>query len=251
MSPEKKERASLKSPQFARRFAGYFLDRLGVGQKTPVQLAVDDENEMIDVRHQAFFHANLFRAIQPDTPENNELLQKLKEEFEAELDERVTMADRFSLFADEFYAAHIHTLDLGETKKPGCHDEVASLKAEYQDLLENLVEDGIIDGEFSRNEAKPTIHFRFPATSEFAVATRNRELLSFVDGERTVSVAKRMTFLMPITATESLKISKAGALDRRGVRKVEALIDAQDAESIVPVRTVYYAKSKPLPKPKG
>lgn len=249
MSVDRQEGLAPKKLGLARRLlGGYLLDRLSPREKSPVQIAVDRENEMIDQRHRAFFHANLFRTVKPTTPENIVAQQKLREEFERSLATCTSMADRFGLFADAAYVKHVHTLDLGETKLPGSHDEVSKLKDEYHELLDMLIDAGAIESELSRKEAKPSIHFRFDTGSEYAIATRNRDLFSFEDGERTLSAAKRMTFLMPKSALSHLKISEHGALYRRDVRKVEALLDAQDPATIIPVRTVYYAKSKPLDK---
>jgi hypothetical protein len=244
MSGETNEKSPRKQrPTFIRRFGGYFLGRLfaPIPTLSPIQRAVDAENTYIDQRQQAHYHANLFR----ETKENSKRLPHMKELFEQELAERDTIEARFALFADPLYADFVNTLDLGETKQPGSHDEVIALKEEYGKLVTGLIEAGLIDNELSRAEAKPTIHFSIRADSDYVAAERNRDLFKFVDGERTISVAKRMTFLVPHEVYEAHS-SPLNPLRARSVKKIEALIDAQDGSSIIPVRTVYYATSKPI-----
>lgn len=245
----------IRKSSMPRRVTGYIIGRLLPPQratpKTDVEIAVDNENAIIDQRQQAHFRVNLLQEMYPASPSNIERMSVLRNLFESELTDRHSIADRFSLFAEPFYAPFINTLDLGETKQPGSHDEVAALKAEYLELLAKLTENGVINGELSRNDANPTIHLSNHPKGDFVSATRNRELFTFSDQTRKVSVAKRMTFLMPNEAVDSLNLSDQAALTKRqDVARIERLIDKQNAEVIIPVRTVYYARSKLL-KPIG
>lgn len=252
MSPEIRQNPALQTQSFARRFGGYFLGRLSrpetMPAKTVKELAVDSENALIDQRQQAHFHANLLRVVGPSTAKNMHRLNVIKEEFEAELADTNSIAERFNLFREPFYASFVNTLDLGETKRPDSHDEVMALKQDYHLLLEQLVAEKLIREELPRAVAKPSIHLSVNSASDYVSATRNRELFSFTDGARTLSVAKRMTFLMPPEEVDALRVPAHGKLGAREIAKIEKLIDAQDAEKIIPVRTLYYAKSKPFDK---
>lgn len=241
------EKTTPKSQSYARRFGGYFLGRLVPPQRsglTDIEIAVDRENAIIDTRQGAMLHANLFR----ETKENAEFLAEFRDVFETKLAERDTMSERFALFAHPVFAPFVNTLDLGETKLPGSHDEVAALKEEYQGLLDMLTAAGTPQQELTRAQAKPTIHFRPHREEGYIPGDRNRKLLRIEDDERVITVAKRMTFLVPSSALQELRISAHGGLNRNQVRVLEKLIDAQDTEKIIPVRTVYYATSKPLDK---
>lgn len=250
MSPESFKDPAPQKPTLARRFGGYFLGMLApaesMGEKSAKELAVDRENELIDQRQQAHFHANLLRVVGPSTAENMHRLTIIKQTFEAELAETHSIAERFNLFREPFYASFVNTLDLGETKRPDSHEEVAALKQEYHVMLEQLVAEKLVDGELPRAKARPSIHLSTTSAGEYVSATRNRELFSYTDGIRTLSVAKRMTFLIPDEVVACLEVPSHGKLNRHDTRSIERLIDAEDAEKIIPVRTLYYAKSKPI-----
>jgi len=256
MSPESQKEPAPQKQSFSRRFGGYFLGVhrpaeviQDIPEKSPRELAVDLENKAIDLRQEAHFNANLLRAPEAADARDIRRLSAIKREFEIDLAEtEATIPARFELFMEPFYAPHISALDIGETKNPGSHDEVAALKEEYRELLERLVDKKIIDGELPRFKAKPTIHLSFNSSSDYVAATRNRELFSFVDGARTITLAKRMTFLMPPEVVGELQAPEDGRLGLGATKKVQTWIDDQDPDKIIPVRTVYYAKSKPREK---
>ncbi len=232
-----------------RRFGGYLIDMLLPPQasaKTAIEIAVDAENETISHRQHAHYDVNLFHGMKRVTPENTERLIVVKDHFESELTEKNTIHDRFFLFAEPFYAPFVKTLDLGETKLPGSHEEVSALKNEYHQLLQALVDAQLVSGELSRAEAKPAIHISTSSQKEYVTAVRNRDLFSYEDEGRVLSVAKRMTFLMPADALRTLQLSTQTILKQRQIEVIENLIDTKDAENIIPVRTVYYAKSRSL-----
>lgn len=241
-----------QKPSLPRRFGGHFLGLLGLREAVPnmtvKERAVDRENQVLDQRQQAHLRANLFREVGPSTPENTDRHIVMQNHFIEELAGRDTIAERFALFRQPFYAPFVSTLDIGETKRPDSHDDVEVLKQEYHLLLQQLIEQRLITGELPRSKAKPTIHLSFNSEGGYVSANRNRDLFSFPDGLRTLSVAKRMTFLMPQELVKTFPVPSHGRLSVAEVIKVEKLIDAQDSEAIIPVRTVYYAKSKPIEK---
>lgn len=247
MSGEYKEEASSARPNFARRFGGYFLDLLlpvvPVEEMTPVELAVAEENVVITQRQEAHYHANLLRA-EDSSPENIKRLYVIKEMFEGELQNCDSIEERFKLFAIPFYAPFVNTLDLGETTCPGSHEEIETLKEEYHILLNKLIEKGVVTSELPREKATRTMHFGSSVNPAYKTGTRNRDLLSFVDGHRTLTIAKRMTFLMPTDVYEQYA-NPQHPVRPRSIARIEKLIDKQD-EHIIPVRTLYYATSKPL-----
>lgn len=249
MSGEHKEVVSSTRPNLARRFGGYFLDRLmpavPLAEMTPIEQAVAEENAVITQRQEAHYHANLFRA-DDSSPENIKRLYVIKELFEKELQDCDTIESRFKLFATPFYAPFVNTLDLGETTRPGSHEEIETLKEEYHVLLNELIEKGAVTSELPREKATRTMHFGSSANPAYKTGTRNRDLLSFVDGQRTLTIAKRMTFLMPTEVYEQYA-NPQHPVRPRSIARIEKLIDKQDG-NIIPVRTLYYVTNKPLKK---
>lgn len=248
MSAEQQEGLTPSRPGFARRFSGYFLERWSslqiVSDIDPREQAVDRENRSIDESQKAHFSANLLHP--PESVDEKSILRlnAIKGVFETELNETHSMADRFELFTQPFYKPYVRSLDLGETKNPGSHDEVVALKEEYHELLAALIERNIVQGELPRSKAKPRIHLSLTSGSEYVSATRNRDLFSIEEDARTLYVAKRMSFLMPSSTANQLNVTRGGSLAVNEIKRVEGWLDAQDPEAIVPVRTVYYVRSK-------
>ena len=254
MSPEHQKEPTQPKPSIARRFGGLVFGVTGsrnhLASMTAKELAVEQENKVLDERQNAHLRSNLFRIVGPSTPENIRWHTDLSSYFLDVLAEKETIAERFNLFRQPFFAPFLSSMDIGETKRPDSHGEVEALKEEYHALLKQLVEEGVIKGELQRAKAKPTIHLSLNPQVDYVSATRNRDLFSYTDGMRSLSISKRMTFLMPREAVGAFPVPSHGRLHVPEVLKVQKLIDAQDAESIIPVRTVYYAKNKPLEKSK-
>lgn len=258
MTREAKREPTQPTQSFVRRLGGQVFDiltpRYSPSPVTPKELALESANKLLDESRRAHLQANLFRIVGPSSPENLERHAKLRTDFLAELAEKETIAERFNLFREPFYASFVNTLDLGVTSRPDSHDEIDALKAEYHVLKQQLIDEGAIKNDLPRSKAKPTIHLSFSSSNEFVTATRNRSLFSYKYGTRTLSVAKRMTFVMPLKVVKTFPVPAHGRLNVREVMKVEELIDNQDADIIIPAQTVYYGASKldkPLEKPEA
>lgn len=239
---------SLMRPSIARRFGGYFLGRLNapltLTDEETSDRAVERENRSIDESQKAHFDANILHPPEIFDSKSIRRLNAIKGAFEIDLSETSTIAERFALFTEPFYTPYVRSLDLGQTKNPGSHDEVAALKEEYRDLLAILKEKDVVKDELPRAKAKPRIHLSLGSRDEYIAATRNRDLFSYEEETRTIFVAKRMVFLMPKATVDELAVGRDGSLAVSEIKKVEGWLDAQDHETIVPVRTVYYVRSK-------
>lgn len=257
MSREAEREPTQPTQSIFRRLGGQAFDlltpRYSLLPATPKELALENANKLLDESRRAHLQANLFRIVGPSSPDNLERHTKLRNEFMAELAEKETIAERFNLFREPFYASFVNTLDIGVTNRPDSHDEVDALKEEYHALVRQLAQEGAIERDLPRAKAKPTIHLSFNSENKFVTATRNRDLFSYRDRSRTLSVAKRMTFLMPLEVVETFPVPAHGRLNVREVIEIEKLIDAQDADAIIPALTVYYGINKldkPLENPK-
>lgn len=248
MSGDSKESMPLTRPSIARRFGGYFLGRLNapltLSDEETRDRAVERENRSIDESQKAHFDANILHPPELFDSRSIRRLNAIKSAFETDLSETNTISERFDLFTEPFYAPYVRSLDLGQTKNPGSHSEVAALKEEYRELLAALSEKDAVKGELPRAKAKPRIHLSLGVRDEYIAATRNRDLFSYEEDARTIYVAKRMVFLMPRTIVDELDVTRDGSLALNEIKKIEGWLDDQNPETIVPVRTVYYVRSK-------
>ena len=202
---------------------------------------VNNENDHLDIRQREHKH-NVFRekSFAENTPDR---LVELND-FMDELSITTSMTDRYELFMDERYADDVYTLDLDETKEPGSHDAVEKLKAEYNELRLKLIDEGVIIDELPRAESKRTIYFNKSLSPDHFLGTRNRVLFCFEQGDRKITVAKRMTFLIDKTALpDDITTDTNNGTKHLGL--VQKKIDRQD-EAIIPVRTVYYITNKKI-----
>ncbi|MEO5499245.1 MAG: hypothetical protein ABIR46_01980 [Candidatus Saccharimonadales bacterium] len=210
-------------------------------QSSSLNRLVKNENDYLDIRQKGHKH-NVFRnkSLAENTPERHTVL----DQFMDELSTKTSMISRYELFMDERYADEVYTLDLDETKEPGSHDAVEQLKAEYIELRQQLMGDEVIDDELPRSESKRTIHFNNSLSPDHYLGTRNRVLFCFERGDRKITVAKRMTFLIDKSALPGGFISESNN-GQKYLSLVQKKIDRQD-EAITPVRTVYYVTNKPI-----
>lgn len=249
-NPQEQPQGFLKSTirHLGNRVMQELIERSYLVAESEIDMMVRHENETIDWR-KAGHEINIFKQKNLNEAESTRLTE-LKVQFLERLAGCNTIAERFALFMDEEYADDIYTLDLGETQQAGSHDAVEAIKSEYHELERMLVEQGVIEGEQPRNAAKRTVHFAKSNHPDYYQVTRNRTLFCFEQGDRKISVSKRMTFLLD----KSVVPAESNPLDpkhngRVHVALTQKLIDTQ-AEAVVPVRTVYFAASKPLKESK-
>ncbi len=200
--------------------------------------SVHQYNEMIDLRQQAMLEANAFKLPNGATEADFKAVSWQQEQLKAELPERRTMLDKFAFFLDERFT-YLNSLDLGETTRPGSHDELLALKNEYRVLLGILVDEGVTKGEIPRDEAQRSVSFQdFNGEShDYALGNRIRKLFEFNGpAGQPMCVAKMMIFLTPRANYKNGHVSMRNQLEA-----IERRIDQRD-ESIIPVRTIYFGK---------
>jgi len=77
------------------------------------------------------------------------------------------------------------------------------------------------------------------------VGTRNRNLVTFVYGDKTITIKKRMVFLAESCELNGLFNQYGHVETPKQIKKLQSLIDTED-DSITPLDTVYYVTATAL-----
>lgn len=201
--------------------------------------------EICDIRKDAHFKANLWRAGEIDLPVEDRC------GFEELLLSATSMEQRLGMFLMPEFLPHLRALDLGESMNPANGEDLRKVEVEYEDLRQKLIDSGVIDAEMSRDESGRTVHIDH-LSMDALLGTRNRKLFTFVENGVRVSAHKQTSFLVSPAALHAMSLKNGlaaptdpnnyGYLHAPVVEAIEAAIDTHDP-SVYPVRTHFFVKT--------
>jgi hypothetical protein len=161
-----------------------------------------------------------------------------------------TMQGRFELAFKEPYAHLIPVVELGFTSSPDNTSEIDVLKQDYNNFLTWAIENGITDGELSRDDSYRKFEIRAKKElPDYIVMTRSRSLFegsvrSSDKSNSDIIVTKRMTFSMPTAMYHALTPDDPKISEIATMRRIEQQIDGNH-KLIYPIHTAYYLMIKP------
>ena len=228
------------------------MSEFGIRPPEYVQESVrKSENEVEEAWREDFLSRHLFHYARLDSMYPGEIgdsavLHRLEQDF-LEDKRHLNMGERFALALSEKYLGKIHVVDLGSTSQPDNSGAIDGLRSQYNDLLQWMIQNGIVDAELSRQDSRRTISMRPPRLAEHAtqimVVVRNRPLIDTEiehNGQKIkIMIAKRMVFGMPTQAARALT-TRDRLLEEESTKEIIETQLQHGSGGVHPIRTAYY-----------
>lgn len=152
--------------------------------------------EIEDMRRDAYRTANLLHEDVNNTPVSFQ--QEVRQQILEVLNGSQLMIERFSVLIDPDTAPYVGSVDLSRVQYPATHRDYHVQKDEYREFR-----DLIQSTAYSRYDPEGKILYTPPALfcdpetgKEMAFVERTRVLAALEDGDRTIKIRKRTSFLV-------------------------------------------------------